>query len=47
MDLHSRRAATRRTLKRVFWAWTFLASAAATVGAVIGWVSLENDDWPS
>lgn len=47
MDLTARRASARLSLKRLFWAWTFLASAAATAGAIIGWVSIENDNWPS
>lgn len=47
MDLAARRAQAHRNLRRAFWAWTILASTAATIGGFIGWVSFENDDWPS
>lgn len=43
MDPAARRVAYRLVLKRTFWAWTILASAAATLGGVIGWISIEND----
>lgn len=46
MDLDARRAQTRRTLKRVFWAWAVLANGAATLGGIaglIGWLEIDND----
>lgn len=47
MDPDARHTATRQALKRIFWAWTILASTAATIGGIIGLLSRENDDWPS
>lgn len=44
MDPDARRAATRQALKRLFWAWTILASAGATLGGIWGLLDRENDD---
>jgi hypothetical protein len=36
-------AERRRLLRMAFWAWTIIASAAATAGGVIGWIGIDND----
>lgn len=33
----------RRELPRTFWAWTILASGAATLGGLLGWLNVDND----
>lgn len=36
-------ARLRKEARYLFWGWTILSSIAATIGGVVGWISIEND----